>query len=333
MSRYDRGVFNREGVFGLSLCSPLTKIAHVCCSDVLTRDNIHLQSHIGNENPTKTDRLHFTASLHPSVVNDGRTHRCFHTKTRTDVTSNVNKDSLRYAQATGSKASARTLISCTRLLNAKLNVHHSVKRCHSQNSTDDPKPTKSTRLQTDSVTKTSTTFLDDTTRAQLTHTDAHGRATMVDVGGKVPTRREASASATVLLGSKAFSLLRENQLVKGDALAVAQLAGIMASKQTSALIPLCHPLPLDHTSVTFDLDEPQNRAIITATCRTTGRTGVEMEALTAASVAALTIYDMCKAVSHDITITDIKLISKTGGKRDFHRHPHLSTDNKSNATK
>ncbi len=119
----------------------------------------------------------------------------------------------------------------------------------------------------------------------------------------------------------AFRLLRDNQLTKGDALAVAQFAGIMASKQTSALIPLCHTLPLDHASVTFDLDELQNAALITATCCTTGKTGVEMEALTAVSVAALTIYDMCKAVSHDIIITDVKLLSKTGGKRDFHRQP------------
>lgn len=144
---------------------------------------------------------------------------------------------------------------------------------------------------------------------------------MVDVGGKAPTRRTATARATVELGSTAFRLLRDNQLTKGDALAVAQLAGIMASKQTSNLIPLCHALPLDHASVAFDLDELRNTAVITATCRTTGRTGVEMEALTAVSVAALTIYDMCKAVSHDIIITEVKLLSKTGGKRDFHRHP------------
>uniref|UniRef100_A0A4W6CH34 Molybdenum cofactor biosynthesis protein 1 n=1 Tax=Lates calcarifer TaxID=8187 RepID=A0A4W6CH34_LATCA len=179
----------------------------------------------------------------------------------------------------------------------------------------------SVSVQTKSDTNVSSTQLDETTEAQLTHTDAQGRATMVDVGGKVPTRRTAAACAIVILGPTAFRLLRDNQLAKGDALAVAQLAGIMASKQTSALIPLCHPLPLDHISVTFDLDELQNATVITATCSTTGRTGVEMEALTAASVAALTLYDMCKAVSHDIIITDIKLVSKIGGKRDFHRHP------------
>lgn len=159
----------------------------------------------------------------------------------------------------------------------------------------------------------------DQTDTVLTHTDVQGRASMVDVGGKTPSCRIASAQATVLLGPTAFLLLRENQLVKGDALAVAQIAGILGSKQTSNLIPLCHPLPLEHVSVTFELDETEKAAVVTATCRTTGRTGVEMEALTAASVAALTLYDMCKAVSHDITITDIKLISKTGGKRDFHR--------------
>lgn len=161
----------------------------------------------------------------------------------------------------------------------------------------------------------------NTSEDKLTHTDAQGKAKMVDVGGKNPTQRKATASATVVLGPVAFKLLRDNQLAKGDALAVAQVAGIMASKQTSALIPLCHPLPLDSTAVSCGLDEGQNAAVITAVCRTTGRTGVEMEALTAATVAALTLYDMCKAVSHDIIITDVKLLSKTGGKRDFHRYP------------
>uniref|UniRef100_A0A8D0D1X8 Molybdenum cofactor biosynthesis protein 1 n=1 Tax=Sander lucioperca TaxID=283035 RepID=A0A8D0D1X8_SANLU len=194
---------------------------------------------------------------------------------------------------------------------------------HNQSSSEDPSVTlgQSASDQTLPGIDVYNTHLDGTTEEKLTHTDAQGRAAMVDVGGKVPTRRTATARATVLLGPTAFQLLRDNQLAKGDALAVAQLSGIMASKQTSALIPLCHPLPLDQASVTFDLDEPQNAAVVTASCRTTGRTGVEMEALTAVSVAALTIYDMCKAVSHDIIITDVKLVSKTGGKRDFHRHP------------
>lgn len=159
----------------------------------------------------------------------------------------------------------------------------------------------------------------DDSGAQLTHTDAEGRANMVDVGGKVATRREASAQATVLLGDTAFRLLRDNQLAKGDALAVAQLAGIMAAKQTASLIPLCHPLPLDSTAVSLRLDEGRAAVLVEATCRTTAPTGVEMEALTAAAVAALTVYDMCKAVSHDIVIADVRLLAKSGGKRDFRR--------------
>lgn len=160
----------------------------------------------------------------------------------------------------------------------------------------------------------------DETSDQLTHTDAHGRASMVNVGNKAVTRRTATASARVLLGSKAFGLVRANQIAKGDALVVAQLAGIMGAKQTSGLIPLCHPVSLDHTSVTVELLEEGNVAVVWATCHATGRTGVEMEALTAASVAALALYDMCKAVSRDIVITDIRLLSKTGGQRgDFQR--------------
>ncbi|XP_060790697.1 molybdenum cofactor biosynthesis protein 1 isoform X2 [Neoarius graeffei] len=154
---------------------------------------------------------------------------------------------------------------------------------------------------------------------QLTHTDVHGRASMVNVGDKAATRRTATASARILLGSKAFSLVRANQIAKGDALAVAQLAGIMGAKKTSSLIPLCHAVSLDHTSVTVELLEEGHVAVVSATCQATGRTGVEMEALTAASVAALALYDMCKAVSRDIVITDIRLLSKTGGQRgDFH---------------
>ncbi|KAJ8401228.1 hypothetical protein AAFF_G00388100 [Aldrovandia affinis] len=160
------------------------------------------------------------------------------------------------------------------------------------------------------------------TADHLTHTDAHGRAAMVDVGGKPVTRRTAVASATVLLTPKAFRLVQGNQLAKGDALGVARIAGIMAAKQTSALIPLCHPLPLDKVAVALELVESEWAVVVTATCQTTGRTGVEMEALTAASLAALALYDMCKAVSHDITITDVRLVSKTGGQRgDYHRSP------------
>ncbi|TSM77410.1 Molybdenum cofactor biosynthesis protein 1 [Bagarius yarrelli] len=157
------------------------------------------------------------------------------------------------------------------------------------------------------------------TSDRLTHTDAHGKASMVNVGDKAVTRRTATASARVLLGPKAFSLVQANKIAKGDALAVAQLAGIMGSKQTSGLIPLCHPVSLDHTSITVELLEEEHAAVVLATCQATGRTGVEMEALTAASVAALALYDMCKAVSRDIVITDIRLLTKTGGQRgDYH---------------
>lgn len=233
--------------------------------------------------------------------------------TRTKEMIHTNIDCLRYTPAWGPRLKNRYLPRilpvtpslCTLLQNAKLkpNLNHSVRLCHGHEPTKYEKPHK--------------TNLSEAT--QLTHTDAQGRASMVDVGGKAATLRTASARATVNLGPTAFRLLRDNQLAKGDALAVAQLAGIMASKMTSALIPLCHPLPLDQTSVTFDLDAGHSAAVVTATCRTTGRTGVEMEALTAASVAALTLYDMCKAVTHDIVITDIELVSKTGGKRDFQR--------------
>lgn len=162
----------------------------------------------------------------------------------------------------------------------------------------------------------------DGTSDQLTHTDARGKASMVNVGFKAVTCRTATACGKVILGPKAFHLVSVNQLAKGDALAVARLAGIMGAKQTSSLIPLCHPLPLDHVSVTIELLEEGHAVIVKATCQTTGRTGVEMEALTAVTVASLTLYDMCKSVSRDIVITDIKLLSKTGGQRgDFHRWP------------
>ncbi|XP_043859672.1 molybdenum cofactor biosynthesis protein 1 isoform X2 [Dromiciops gliroides] len=155
---------------------------------------------------------------------------------------------------------------------------------------------------------------------QLTHLDSEGRAAMVDVGGKPMTERVAVASAVVFLGPEAFHLLRQNQLQKGDALAVAQLAGIQAAKLTSQLIPLCHHVTLSHTQVQLELDAAHHAVVIQASCRAWGPTGVEMEALTSATIAALTLYDMCKAVSRDIILGDIKLLSKTGGQRgDFSR--------------
>lgn len=158
------------------------------------------------------------------------------------------------------------------------------------------------------------------TSNQLTHVDSAGRATMVDVGGKPETERVAVASAVVLLGPVAFKLVQQNQLKKGDALVVAQLAGVQAAKLTSQLIPLCHHVALSHVQVQLELDSTRHAALIQASCRARGPTGVEMEALTSAAMAALTMYDMCKAVSRDIVVTEVKLISKTGGQRgDFHR--------------
>ncbi|XP_042357252.1 molybdenum cofactor biosynthesis protein 1 isoform X2 [Plectropomus leopardus] len=329
-----RRLLNREGFLCLSDCTASAQPGHGVCSRM--RRGAHVRSHFDKDKPNAMYCRYSAAPLHSSEDSNGLTFSAGHTKAesfieRTNVMSYINEDCLRYAQARGPKALKSHLLGtpgkpmfCTLPNNAKLNLkQHSVRLCHNQSSRKDPGVLvrQSVSDQTQSSTDVCNTHHEETTEAQLTHTDAQGRAAMVDVGGKAPTRRTATARATVILGPTAFRLLRDNQLAKGDALAVAQLSGIMASKQTSALIPLCHPLPLDHATVTFDLDEVQNAAVITATCRTTGRTGVEMEALTAVSVAALTIYDMCKAVSHDIIITDVKLVSKTGGKRDFHRHP------------
>jgi cyclic pyranopterin phosphate synthase len=150
--------------------------------------------------------------------------------------------------------------------------------------------------------------------ARLTHFDEHGKARMVDVSGKAETDRVAVASGAVLVAPATLKLIMEGGAKKGDVLAVAQLAGIMAAKRTAELIPLCHPLPLASIEVALSCDPARNAVDITATCRTTGKTGVEMEALTAVSVAALTVYDMCKAVDRSMVLTDIKLEHKSGGK-------------------
>ena len=146
----------------------------------------------------------------------------------------------------------------------------------------------------------------------LTHFDAKGDAHMVDVTGKEITTRTATARGSVLMSEATRGLVRDGTAKKGDVLAVARLAGIMAAKKTSDLIPLCHPLPL--SKVSLDLDLTESGVDIAATVRTTGQTGVEMEALTAVTVAALTVYDMLKAVQKDMQITDIRLTYKDGGK-------------------
>lgn len=140
---------------------------------------------------------------------------------------------------------------------------------------------------------------------------------MVNVGQKIETSRTAVAVGKIMLGSKTFCLVESNQIKKGDVLSVAQIAGIMGAKQTSALIPLCHPLLLDSVDVKVRLDKDLEAVVVEATVSCTGRTGVEMEALTAVTVALLTLYDMCKAVDKDMVMGDIKLIKKTGGKSDY----------------
>ena len=144
--------------------------------------------------------------------------------------------------------------------------------------------------------------------------DQSGNAQMVDVGWKPDTEREAVARGRVVMQPSTLDLVQSNALDKGDVLGVARIAGIMAAKKTPDLIPLCHPLPLNKVGVEFDLNSDDGAVDITATARTTGKTGVEMEALTAVSIAALTIYDMCKAVDRGMRIEAVRLVRKTGGQ-------------------
>jgi len=149
---------------------------------------------------------------------------------------------------------------------------------------------------------------------KLSHLDETGRAKMVDVGGKPDTERVAVAKGEIAMRPETLRLIAEGDAPKGDVLAVAQVAGIMAAKRTPDLIPLCHPLLLTKVDVEFEIDEAASRIEITATTRCRGKTGVEMEALTAVSVAALTIYDMAKAVERTMRIGNIRLVRKSGGK-------------------
>lgn len=149
---------------------------------------------------------------------------------------------------------------------------------------------------------------------KLTHLDEHGQASMVDVGAKPDTERMAIARGEVHMRKATFDLIRAGQIKKGDVLTVAQIAGITAAKRTSDLIPLCHPLPLTKVDVDLALDESLPGVVITATAKTVGKTGVEMEALTAVSVAALTVYDMAKAAEKTMRIQNIRLVEKHGGQ-------------------
>jgi cyclic pyranopterin phosphate synthase len=152
----------------------------------------------------------------------------------------------------------------------------------------------------------------------LSHLDAHGRARMVDVGAKPETDRRARARATVRMSPKTASMVADGDAPKGDVLGTARLAGIQAAKRTDELIPLAHPLPLTFVDVEAEIDR-EGIVTLTAEARTTARTGVEMEALTACTVAALTVYDMVKGVERDVTIEEVTLLEKTGGKQDWRR--------------
>ena len=149
---------------------------------------------------------------------------------------------------------------------------------------------------------------------ELTHIDASGRPRMVDVSGKPDTQREAAAKCLVRMKAATFGRLKKGDMPKGNVLAVAQLAGIMAAKQTPQIIPLCHHILIGEVKVEFSLDEENSTVEITTVVKSLGKTGVEMEALTATAIAALTIYDMCKAVDRRIQIENLRLVRKSGGK-------------------
>jgi cyclic pyranopterin phosphate synthase len=148
----------------------------------------------------------------------------------------------------------------------------------------------------------------------LTHINDQGRAKMVDVSSKEETLREAEAYGSVYMKRETLNRIKEGTIKKGDVLSVAQVAGIMASKKTSDIIPMCHPIMISGCDINFNLNFDENKVEITATVKTTGQTGVEMEALTAVAAAGLTIYDMCKAIDREMIVSDIMLMKKSGGK-------------------
>jgi len=156
--------------------------------------------------------------------------------------------------------------------------------------------------------------MDYNTMGKLTHINSQGRAKMVDVSEKPKTKREAIACGSIYMKKSTLERVESGEMAKGDVLAVAQVGGIMGAKKTSDIIPMCHPIMMSGCDITFSLDYEKNKIDITATTKTTGETGIEMEALTAVSVAALTIYDMCKAIDKTMIIGDIRLLRKIGGK-------------------
>jgi cyclic pyranopterin phosphate synthase len=164
--------------------------------------------------------------------------------------------------------------------------------------------------------------------AKMSHVDSKGRAAMVDVGDKTPTARRAVAEGRVLLDPEAFRALAENRLAKGDALAVARLAGLQAAKRTADWIPLCHTIPLDHVDVRVDLDERERSVRVTAETRARWTTGVEMEALVAASAACLAVYDMTKAIDRGAVIREIRVLEKEGGRSGSWRRADRADDDR-----
>ena len=156
---------------------------------------------------------------------------------------------------------------------------------------------------------------------KLTHIDAAGRAKMVDVGEKSETVREGVAEAVIKMKPETLGLIKAGQIKKGDVLAVAQVAGVMGAKKTPDLIPMCHPIEITGVDFDFSIDDSKSSITITAAVRTVGRTGVEMEALTAVSTAALTIYDMCKAVDKGMVIEEVALVRKSGGRSGVYERP------------
>lgn len=161
---------------------------------------------------------------------------------------------------------------------------------------------------------------------ELTHFNKNGRAHMVDVGGKEDTQRIAIAEGSIVMQPETLKMIKDGKIVKGDVLAVAQVAGIMAAKKTSQIIPMCHPLMLTNVDLNFTINENENKIIIQSKVKTMGKTGVEMEALTAVVAAGLTIYDMCKAVDRGMAIESIYLLEKTGGKSGYFSRPLKKRD-------
>ena len=169
-------------------------------------------------------------------------------------------------------------------------------------------------LEIDDSDRNSIDTRDISGEGKMSHLDDQGKATMVNVGFKEKTIRKAEAKCNVILGDEILGLIKDNQIKKGDVFSVANIAGIMAAKKASNLIPLCHTILIDKVEINFDIDENNSQVEITSIVETSERTGVEIEALVAASVAGVTIYDMCKSVDQKIRIDNLRLVKKTGGK-------------------